>query len=140
MCPRRRIALRGARRQVPRCREFAREALKDWGWDGRETAEDALLVVSELVVNARLHADGCHEFMLRAGDVLRVEVYDGCGDLPRLPPASQLGTPGGHGGLQIVRRLADSWGAETREHGKVVWAEIDAERLRTGRPRRAGSS
>ncbi|WP_329390001.1 ATP-binding protein [Streptomyces sp. NBC_01351] len=135
---RRRIALRGARRQVARSREFAREALKDWGWDGRDTAEDALLVVSELVTNAGLHAGGCHELMLRAGDVFRVEVHDGCGDLPRLPPASRPGTPGGHG-LQIVRRLADRWGAETHEHGKVVWAEIDAERLRTGRPRRVAS-
>ncbi|MFD8638507.1 ATP-binding protein, partial [Streptomyces sp. NPDC059656] len=136
---RRRLSLRGARRQVARGREFAREALEDWGWDHRATAEDALLVVSELVTNAGLHADGCHELMLRAGDVFRVEVYDGCGDLPRLPPSSRTGTPGGHG-LRIVRRLADRWGATPHAHGKVVWAEIDAERLRTGRPRRIASS
>ncbi|MEV7174879.1 ATP-binding protein [Streptomyces sp. NPDC089922] len=130
---RRRLALRGARRQVARGREFAREALRDWGWDGGDTAEDALLVVSELVTNANLHADGCHELTLRGGDVFRIEVHDGVGELPRLPSGSRPGTPGGHG-LQIVRRLADDWGAERHAHGKVVWAEIDAARLRADRP------
>ncbi|MGW6985039.1 ATP-binding protein [Streptomyces sp. NPDC054932] len=142
---RRRLFLRDARRQVSLGRTFAREALEDWGWDGRETAQDALLVVSELVTNANLHAGGCHELALRAGDVFRVEVYDGVGDLRRLARASRPGgpgvrgaagvpgVPGGHG-LRLVRRLADRWGAEVVAHGKVVWAEIDAERLLTGRP------
>ncbi|MEU6314371.1 ATP-binding protein [Streptomyces sp. NPDC047014] len=129
MRQRRRLALRGARRQVARGREFTREALRDWGWDGCDTAEDALLVVSELVTNANLHADGCHELQLLSGETFRVEVYDGLRELPRLPSGSRPGTPGGHG-LQIVRRLADDWGAEAHEHGKVVWAEIDAARLR----------
>ncbi|MEU8776992.1 ATP-binding protein [Streptomyces sp. NPDC048606] len=131
---RRRLGLRGAGRPVARGREFAREALRDWGWDGLDTAEDALLVVSELVTNANLHAGGCHELALRGGDAFRVEVYDGGGDLPKAPPAARPGTPGGHG-LWIVRRLADRWGCETHAHGKVVWAEIDGARLRSGRPR-----
>ncbi|MFJ3518901.1 MULTISPECIES: ATP-binding protein [unclassified Streptomyces] len=139
---RRRLALRDARRQVGRGRAFAREALADWGWDGRDTAEDALLVVSELVTNASLHAGGCHELLLRSGDAFRVEVYDGLGDLRRLVNASRRGgpgdvrppgLPGGHG-LRLVRRLADRWGAEVVGQGKVVWAEFDAERLLTGRP------
>lgn len=91
---RRRLALRDARRQVGRGRAFAREALADWGWDGRDTAEDALLVVSELVTNASLHAGGCHELLLRSGDAFRVEVYDGLGDLRRLVSASRRGGPG----------------------------------------------
>ncbi|MFG2989363.1 ATP-binding protein [Streptomyces sp. NPDC048257] len=135
----RRLALRGAHRQVARGRAFAREALKDWGWDGRDTAEDALLVVSELVTNASLHAGGCHELLLRAGDVLRVEVYDGLGDLRRMVPVARPGGPGVPGGfgLHLVRRIADRWGAEATSHGKVVWADIDAERLRADRPGRA---
>ncbi|MFD7628369.1 ATP-binding protein [Streptomyces sp. NPDC059851] len=131
----RRLALRGVRRQVARGREFAREVLAEWGWDGHDTAEDALLVVSELLSNANLHADGCHELRLAAGKAFRVEVRDGVGDLPRLLPAPRPGVPGGHG-LHVVRRLADRWGADAHEHGKVVWAEIDAERMRTGLPRR----
>ncbi|MGW7332454.1 ATP-binding protein [Streptomyces sp. NPDC054840] len=132
----RRLTLRDACRQVARGRQFTREALEDWGWDGQETAGDALLVVSELVTNAKLHAGGCLELMLRAGDVLRVEVYDGIGDLPRpLHPSrsARPGRPGGHG-LRLVHRLTDRWGVQAVGRGKVVWAEIDAERLRTGRP------
>ncbi|MGW3324301.1 ATP-binding protein [Streptomyces virginiae] len=132
----RRLVLRDACRQVARGRRFTREALADWGWDGQDTAEDAVLVVSELVTNANLHAGGCHELMLRASDVLRVEVYDGLGELPRpLHPSrsARPGRPGGHG-LRLVHRLADRWGVQAVGRGKVVWAEIDAERLRTGRP------
>ncbi|MFJ7591666.1 ATP-binding protein [Streptomyces sp. NPDC097617] len=128
---RRRLALHGARRQVARGRAFAREALEDWGWVGQEASEDALLVVSELVTNANLHGGGCHELLLRGGAAFRVEVYDGLGDLRRLAPGARLrtpGIPGGHG-LLLVRRLADRWGAEAIAHGKVVWAEFDAERL-----------
>jgi hypothetical protein len=66
--------------------------------------------------------------------VLRVEVYDGMTALPRVSTAPSPGVPGGHG-LHIVRRLADRWGAQAHEQGKVVWAEFDAERLRTGAPR-----
>lgn len=131
---RRRLVLRGTRGQVARGREFAREALKDWGWDGHDTFEDALLLVSELVTNANLHADGCHELLLAAGDVFRVEVYDGVTKLPEPLPAARRGIPGGHG-LHLVRRLSDGWGCDAHDHGKVVWAEIDAERLRTGKPR-----
>ncbi|MFI7356041.1 ATP-binding protein [Streptomyces avidinii] len=136
----RRLALHGARRQIARGRAFAREALEDWGWDGRTTSQDALLVVSELLTNANLHADGCHELLLRGGDAFRVEVYDGHGDLRRLAPGTPRlrtpGTPGGYG-LLLVRRLADRWGAETIAQGKVVWAEFDADRLRSDRPGRA---
>ncbi|MFF4444318.1 ATP-binding protein [Streptomyces sp. NPDC001502] len=132
----RRLALRDAFRQVARGRRFTREALEDWGWDGQDTAEDAVLVVSELVTNAKLHAGGCHELRLRAGDVFRIEVYDGHGGLPRPLPAvrpGRPGRPGGHG-LRLVHRIADRWGVQAVGRGKVVWAEIDAERLRTGRP------
>ncbi|WKD36821.1 ATP-binding protein [Streptomyces xanthophaeus] len=132
----RRLALRDAFRQVARGRRFTREALEDWGWDGQATAEDAILVVSELVTNAKLHAGGCDELRLRAGEVFRIEVYDGHGELPRPLPAvrpGRAGHPGGHG-LRLVHRIADRWGVQAVGRGKVVWAEIDAERLRTGRP------
>ncbi|WP_037887452.1 ATP-binding protein [Streptomyces sp. NRRL S-87] len=130
----RRLVLRGVRGQVTRGREFTRGALEDWDWYGHDTAEDVQLVVSELLTNANLHAGGCHELLLAAGEVLRVEVYDGVTTLPRPSTAPKPGVPGGHG-LHIVRRLADRWGAGAHEHGKVVWAEFDADRLRTGAPR-----
>ncbi|MFZ3474843.1 ATP-binding protein [Streptomyces sp. 4.24] len=130
---RRRLALTGVRGAVAKGRDFTRRALQDWGWDGTETAEDALLLVSELLTNASLHADGCHELVLTSGDVLRIEVSDGSSALPVLHPAPQRGIPGGHG-LHIVERLSDRWGAQALGGGKAVWAEIEAARLLSGRP------
>ncbi|WP_407841133.1 ATP-binding protein [Streptomyces sp. DSM 116496] len=130
---RRRLALAGVGGAVAKGRDFTRRALRDWGWDGTETAEDALLLVSELLTNASLHADGCRELVLTAGETLRIEVCDGTTDLPRLHPAPRRGMPGGHG-LHIVERLSDRWGTQSHEHGKAVWAEIEAGRLVSGRP------
>lgn len=130
---RRRLALTGVRGSVAKGRDFTRQALRDWGWDGTETAEDTLLLVSELLTNASLHADGCHELVLTAGKVLRIEVCDGTTALPRRDPAPRRGVPGGHG-LHIVERLSDRWGADAHAGGKAVWAEIEASRLVSGRP------
>lgn len=130
---RRRLALAGVRGQVGKGRDFTRQALKDWGWYGNETAEDTLLVVSELLTNAGLHAGGCLELVLTAGDSLRIEVADGAPDLPHRHPAPQRGVPGGHG-LHIIERLTDRWGTEPRPPGKAVWAEFAASRLVSGRP------
>ncbi|MDX3533470.1 ATP-binding protein [Streptomyces sp. MB09-01] len=130
---RRRLALTGVRGSVAKGRDFTRQALRDWGWDGTETAEDTLLLVSELLTNASLHAGGCHELVLSGGEALRIEVYDGTTTLPYPHPAPQRGLPGGHG-LHIVERLSDRWGALAHERGKAVWAEIDAARLVSGRP------
>ncbi|MFD3542648.1 ATP-binding protein [Streptomyces sp. NPDC058662] len=130
---RRRLALAGVRGPVAKGRDFAREALRDWGWDGTETADDTLLLVSELLTNASLHAGGCLELVLTAGDVLRVEVYDATTVLPHRHPAPQRGVPGGHG-LYIVERLSDRWGAAAHDRGKAVWVEVEAARLKSGRP------
>ncbi|MCX5152061.1 ATP-binding protein [Streptomyces sp. NBC_00320] len=132
---RRRLALSGVRGHVAKGRDFTRQALQDWGWgwDGNATAEDTLLLVSELLTNASLHAGGCIELALSAGEVLRIEVFDGTTTLPHRHPSPQRGLPGGHG-LHIVERLSDRWGTHTHENGKAVWAEIEASRLTSGRP------
>nr|WP_107475646.1 ATP-binding protein [Streptomyces sp. Sge12] len=129
---RRRLALSGVRGHVSKGRDFTRQALADWGWDGSETSEDVLLLVSELLTNAALHAGGCVELALAAGEVLRIEVFDGSTTLPRRHPSPQRGIPGGHG-LYIVERLSDRWGTSTHENGKAVWAEVEASRLTSGR-------
>ena len=128
----RRLALAGPRGAVGRSRVFVREALEDWGWlpgadpDQREVAEDVLLLVSELVTNACLHAGGPTELALHCTEErLRVEVSDGS-DLPPVPRAPhQAARPGGHG-LHIVNRLATRWGSEPHRYGKTVWLEIAA--------------
>ncbi|MET9701006.1 ATP-binding protein [Streptomyces sp. NPDC006529] len=129
---RRRLALRGVRGHVAKGRAFTREALRDWGWDSNQTTEDALLIVSELLTNASLHAGGCDELVLTVGTGLRIEVVDGATQMPA-PRATPRGTPGGHG-LSIVQRLSDRWGAVPHDGGKVVWAEIEGSRLTAGTP------
>lgn len=105
-------------------RAFAREVLS--GWREPEAAEAVLLLVSELVANAVLHAGTTVEVVMRRrGGRLRVEVSD---DSPVLPAARDFDTDATTGrGLGLVELLATAWGAEPRaEHGKVVWFEVDA--------------
>ncbi|MEV5238865.1 ATP-binding protein [Streptomyces cinnamoneus] len=128
------LRLVGVGGAVPLSRDFTRQALHDWGWlpagtaDHRAAAEDVLLVVSELVTNACLHADGPEELRVSCtGKVLRLEVADlGAGTpAPRTP--HRAGRPGGHG-MFIVQRLCLDWGVLRRDGvaGKTVWAELAA--------------
>ncbi|WP_338699517.1 ATP-binding protein [Streptomyces sp. Q6] len=130
----RRLSLDGASGIVPLARDFTREALHAWGWlpaataDRRAAAEDVLLVVSELVTNACLHAEGADELTVSLSNkVLRLEVADrGAGQpAPRTP--HRAGRPGGHG-MFIVQRLCLDWGVVRTPGvtGKTVWAELDA--------------
>ncbi|MFC4494184.1 ATP-binding protein [Streptomyces ovatisporus] len=130
----RRLRLVGVSGAVPRARDFVRQALQDWGWlpaatgDQRAAAEDVLLVVSELVTNACLHADGPEELRVGSGSkMLRLEVVDqGSGSpAPRTP--HRAGRPGGHG-MFIVQRLCLDWGVVRNPEGsgKTVWAELAA--------------
>ncbi|MFJ5268441.1 ATP-binding protein [Streptomyces sp. NPDC088358] len=130
----RRLSFEGESAVVPLARDFARQALHAWGWlpaagaDRRAAAEDVLLVVSELVTNACLHAEGPEELRISCDNkVLRVEVSDrGAGQpAPRTP--HRAGRPGGHG-MFIVQRLCLDWGVVRAPGvtGKTVWAELGA--------------
>ncbi|MDQ0684268.1 anti-sigma regulatory factor (Ser/Thr protein kinase) [Streptomyces achromogenes] len=130
----RRLSFEDASGVVPLARDFARQALYAWGWlpaataDQRAAAEDVLLVVSELVTNACLHADGPDGLVLGCDKkVIRVEVSDrGTGQpAPRTP--HRAGRPGGHG-MFIVQRLCLDWGVVRAPGlaGKTVWAELGA--------------
>ncbi|MEV7284150.1 ATP-binding protein [Streptomyces sp. NPDC093252] len=130
----RRLTFEGQVGIVPMARDFARQALHAWGWlpadtaDRRAAAEDVLLVVSELVTNACLHAEGPDEMWLTCDrKVIRIEVSDrGAGQpSPRTP--HRAGRPGGHG-MFIVQRLCLDWGVVRTPGvaGKTVWAELSA--------------
>lgn len=115
---------------VTRCLDFTRLALTDWERlpapddDAAEYAEDVLLLVSELVANARLHGGGPLSLvLLQIGDGLRIEVTDRSSVLPVRRRNTHPARPGGHG-LLIVDRLARRWGAEPRDGGKCVWLEV----------------
>ncbi|MFF9349606.1 ATP-binding protein [Streptomyces sp. NPDC014734] len=128
------LSLRGVAGVVPTARDFARQALHAWGWlpassaDGRAAAEDVLLVVSELVTNACLHANGPEELRIScAAKVLRVEVVDAGAGQPAPRTPHRAGRPGGHG-MFIVQRLCLDWGVlrTPGRPGKTVWAELAA--------------
>ncbi|WP_328339528.1 ATP-binding protein [Streptomyces violaceus] len=130
----RRLSFDGESGVVPLARDFTRQALYAWGWlpaasaDQRAAAEDVLLVVSELVTNACLHAEGPDQLWITCDNkVIRLEVADrGTGQpAPRNP--HRAGRPGGHG-MFIVQRLCLDWGVVRTPGvaGKTVWAELGA--------------
>ncbi|MEV3909739.1 MULTISPECIES: ATP-binding protein [Streptomyces] len=130
----RRLSFEGESGVVPLARDFTRQALYAWGWlpaasaDRRAVAEDVLLVVSELVTNACLHAEGPDQLRISCDNkVIRLEVSDkGTGQpAPRTP--HRAGRPGGHG-MFIVQRLCLDWGVVRAPGvaGKTVWAELGA--------------
>lgn len=127
----RRLVLGGATAGVvSRCRDFTRKALADWAWPGgAESAEDVLLLVSEVVTNACLHAGGPRELVLRHNaERLRIEVSDDSPEVPRRRLPGDRSLPGGHG-LIVVERLVRNWGAQPfadGQPGKTVWLEIPA--------------
>jgi hypothetical protein len=130
----RRLGLRGESGVVPLARDFTRQALYAWGWlpaataDQRAAAEDVLLVASELVTNACLHAEGPDELVLACDDkVIRLEVSDGGTGQPAPRTPHRAGRPGGHG-MFIVQRLCLDWGVVRvpGRAGKTVWAELGA--------------
>jgi anti-sigma regulatory factor (Ser/Thr protein kinase) len=127
----RRLALPGTPASIALGRDFTREALRDWHWtetgeqSGRLIADDVILVVSELLANASLHAGGPREIVLdTTKGLLRIEVVDG--DAATLPvprtPHDPI-RPGGHG-LYIVQQLSERWGTAPCDDGKTVWVEI----------------
>lgn len=133
-------------RRHPRCvglaRAQLRKALAGWGMAGIE--ESAVLVLSELVTNAVVHArvPPGREIQARFVRVVRgvrIEVHDASGAWPvrRVPDES-----GGYG-LLMVETLASRWGVTERGGvGKAVWAVVlgPAEgAVRDGEPGEEGS-
>ncbi|MER7583732.1 ATP-binding protein [Kitasatospora sp. NPDC097691] len=118
---------------VQRSRAFSRRVLESWHWlpalddERRLAVEDVLLMVSELVTNACLHAPGGpRELRLRwDGERLRVEVTDAGSQRPRLRPSAVPGRPGGYG-LRVVHQLARAWGTQPDDGGKLVWLEVSS--------------
>ncbi|MEV7724573.1 ATP-binding protein [Streptomyces sp. NPDC087917] len=113
---------------VGRCRDFTRRALADWRWpSGSEAVDDAVLLVSEVITNACLHAGGPHELVLRhCPGRLRVEVSDGSAELPRVLPPRERVRPGGYG-LVLLERLTEGWGTVPTgvgRPGKILWLEL----------------
>lgn len=85
--------------------------------------DDLVLVCSELVTNAVLHADGpCRVRLRHLGGRVRLEVHDPSPRLPLQRAADPTSTNGR--GMALVAALADDWGVEEAQGGKCVWAEV----------------
>ena len=106
---------------VRRARAFVRDILTAWERD--DLAEAAILLTSELVTNAVLHARTQIELVARLrAACLRVEVRDADGRAPALKLYSHQSATGR--GLVLVEELADRWGTESMVGGKLVWFEL----------------
>ena len=107
--------------EVGRARAVVREQLHDWGLE--RLADNAELMVSELVTNALRHSHSRPvELRLVRGDTLLCEVDDDDHDLPTLlnaGPADESGR-----GLRVVSVLAREWGTSRTSTGKAVWFEL----------------
>ena len=93
----------------------------------KETLDDVLIVVSELVTNAVLYGQGDGIALSVACDAQRVtgEVSDQGTGFEQQQHARDPRRVGGNG-LFMVGRIADSWGL--REGASQVWFEIPARR------------
>ena len=106
---------------VPVARRFARREAHD----SQADVDTVVLLVSEVVTNAILHARSDIRLNIESrGDLVRVEVRDASPLTPRLHHFRL--TSGTGRGLRMLERLSRSWGVEPDPAGagKVVWFEV----------------
>jgi CheY-like chemotaxis protein/anti-sigma regulatory factor (Ser/Thr protein kinase) len=108
--------------EIAAARRFVSHHGHTWGYD--EVLDDALIVVSELVTNAIMHARSACDLRLKDADqILRIEVIDGGRGSPELQrpnPSAEHGR-----GLLLVSAMCEAWGVDTLDDGrKMVWAEV----------------
>lgn len=102
-------------------RRFTRSTLREWQLS--VLAEDAELMVSELVTNAVIHARTALIVVMEVrARTLHVGVHDDSLRAPRAPRYSTLATTGR--GLGIVDALASDTGLILESTGKTVWFEL----------------
>jgi len=102
-------------------RRFVRDALGEW--EAEELIDTAVLLTSELVTNALLHARSAPDLTIRLVDgLLRVSVTD---DTPVVPTRKRYGAEAATGrGLLLIETMARAWGSDPSTAGKVVWFEL----------------
>ena len=106
----------------PHAPSVARHAVADWLGSvpcDQATIEEIVLVVSELVTNAVVHARSAPLITAVFDDGrLRLEVHDDSLEPPTIRPPVDGGF-----GLHLVSRLTDGWGWVPTPTGKQVWVE-----------------
>ncbi|MFJ3793043.1 SpoIIE family protein phosphatase [Kitasatospora sp. NPDC090091] len=119
-------------RSAGAARAFVRDALLGWGLP--EVVDDAVVLVSELVTNAVVHAGTAAEVCcLREAETVRIEVTDhhperglpAFADVP-VTASDRYADPDGEGGrgLLMCSALAERWGVEYGAGSKTVWFRL----------------
>ncbi|WP_051796447.1 SpoIIE family protein phosphatase [Streptomyces sp. NRRL S-87] len=114
-------------RSVATARAFVRDTLQGWGF--ADIVDDAVVLTSELVTNAVVHAGTRADVLcLRSADGVRVEVADHYPEreVPLQHPDRAYASPDHEGGrgLMLCAALADRWGVEYATAGKHVWFQL----------------
>ncbi|GGK90128.1 hypothetical protein GCM10010094_58900 [Streptomyces flaveus] len=115
-------------RSVATARSFVRDTLQGWGF--ADIVDDAVVLTSELVTNAVVHAGTSADVLcLRTEDGVRIEVADRYPEreIPLQATAVNMGSPDREGGrgLQLCAALAACWGVEYTPTHKQVWFQLD---------------
>ncbi|MFF6912381.1 SpoIIE family protein phosphatase [Streptomyces sp. NPDC012466] len=115
-------------RSVASARSFVRDTLQGWGF--ADIVDDAVVLTSELVTNAVVHAGTSADVLcLRSDDGARIEVADHYPEreIPLQGTAINMGSPDREGGrgLQLCAALAGRWGVEYTPTHKTVWFQLD---------------
>ncbi|MCT9010259.1 SpoIIE family protein phosphatase [Streptomyces sp. NPDC054766] len=129
-------------RSVATARSFVRDTLQGWGF--ADIVDDAVVLTSELVTNAVVHAGTSADVLcLRSDDGVRIEVADHYPEreIPLQATAVSMGSPDREGGrgLQLCAALASRWGVDYTPTHKQVWFQLDLPERAVG-TRAAGPS
>ncbi|CAL9547706.1 hypothetical protein SUDANB58_04382 [Streptomyces sp. enrichment culture] len=114
-------------RSVAGARSFVRDTLQGWGF--ADIVDDAVVLTSELVTNAVVHAGTSADVLcLRTDEGVRIEVADRYPEreVPLQEAAVSMSSPDREGGrgLQLCAALADRWGVEYTPTHKNVWFQL----------------
>ncbi|AZP20793.1 SpoIIE family protein phosphatase [Streptomyces aquilus] len=115
-------------RSVASARSFVRDTLQGWGF--ADIVDDAVVLTSELVTNAVVHAGTAADVLcLRSDDGVRIEVADRYPEreIPLQGHPATMGSPDREGGrgLQLCAALAGRWGVDYTPTHKQVWFQLD---------------
>ncbi|ORT54996.1 SpoIIE family protein phosphatase [Streptomyces sp. CB03238] len=115
-------------RSVATARAFVRDTLQGWGYT--DVVDDAVVLTSELVTNAVIHAGTAADVLcLRTENGVRIEVADRYPEreVPLQGTGRSLGSPDRENGrgLLLCAALASRWGVEYSPTHKQVWFQLD---------------
>ncbi|MFE5902323.1 SpoIIE family protein phosphatase [Streptomyces sp. NPDC056488] len=114
-------------RSVAAARAFVRDTLQGWGHP--ELVDDAVVLTSELVTNAVVHAGTAADVLcLRSDDSIRIEVSDRYPEreIPVQSGRTLVAPDRENGrGLLLCAALAHRWGVDYSPTRKHVWFHLD---------------